>query len=75
MKMIKEKTAFTCHRSLCEYNVMPFGLANASGIFQELMSIVLPDLGNFAMAYLDYIIILSSSVEEHLRHIQIVLAD
>ena len=55
----KEKTAFTCHRGLYEYNVMPFGLANAPGIFQELMSIVLQDLGNFAMAYLDDTLIFS----------------
>ena len=51
---------------------MPFGLANAPGIFQELMSIVLQDLGNFAIAYLDDIIIFSSSMKEHVRHIQIV---
>ena len=61
----KEKTTFTCHRGLHEYNVKPFGLANAPGIFQELMSIVLQDLGNFAMAYLDDIIILSSSAREY----------
>ena len=30
----KEKTAFTCYRGLYEYNIMPFGLANAPGIFQ-----------------------------------------
>ena len=54
----KEKTAFNCHRGLYEYNVMPFWLVNAPAIFQELMSIVFQDLGNFAMAYLDDIIIL-----------------
>ena len=37
----KEKTAFTCHRGLYEYNIMPFGLANAPSIFQGLLSIVL----------------------------------
>ena len=72
MKMTKEKTAFTCHKGLYEYNVIPFGLADAPGIFQELMSIVLQDLGNFAMAYLDVIIIFSSSMKEHIRYIQIV---
>ena len=34
------------------------------------MSIVLQDLGNFAMAYLDGIINFSLSVKEHIRHIQ-----
>ena len=43
------------------YNVINFGLAYAPGIFQELMSIVLQDLSNFAMAYLDNIIIFSTS--------------
>ena len=68
----KKKTALTCHRGLYEDNVMPFGLAIAPGIFQELISIALQDLGNFAMAYLDDIIIFSSSVKEHIRQIQIV---
>ena len=67
-----EKTAFTCHRGFHEYNVMPFEFTNAPDIFQELMSIVFQDLDNFAMAYLDDIIIFSSSIQEHKRHIQIV---
>ena len=53
----KEKTAFTCHTGLYKYNVMPFSFTNAPGIFQELVSIVLHDLGNFAVAYLNDIII------------------
>ena len=52
---------------------MPFGLVNAPGIFQQLMSIVLQDLGNFAMAYLDDIIIFGSSVKEHQRQHQLKL--
>ena len=66
----KEKTAFTCHRGLFQFNVMPFGLSNAPAIFQELMSIVLADLDQFAIAYLDDILIFSSSLEEHMSHIQ-----
>ena len=47
---------------------MPFGLANAPGIFHELMSIVWHGLGHFAMAYLNDIIIFSASEEECKKH-------
>ena len=49
---------------------MPFGLVNAPGIFQELMSIVLHNCESFALVYLDDIIIFSSSLEYHEKHIQ-----
>ena len=65
----KEKTASTCHRGLYEHNVILFGLANAPGIFQELMSVVLHGVENFAMAYVDDIIIFSTS-EEHKQHLK-----
>ena len=68
--MDKEKTTFTYHRGLYKYNVMPFGLANTPGIFEELMSIVLHGLGYFTMVYLDDIIIFSASEEEHKQHIK-----
>ena len=66
----KEKTAFTCHRGLYKYNVNTFSLANTPGILHELMSIVLHGLGDFVLAYLDDIILLSASEEEHKQHIQ-----
>ena len=69
----KEKTAFTCHRGLFQFNVMPFGLANAPGVFQELMSVVLEGQEGHALAYLDDILVFSDTVENHLEHIQRVL--
>ena len=66
----QEKTAFACHIGLYEFNVMPFGLTNAPGVFQQLMATVLEGLEHFSTAYLDDIIIWSSSAEEHIRHIQ-----
>ena len=65
----KEKTAFACHRGLFEFNVMPFGLSIAPAVFQELMSVVLNGYRAFAIAYLDDILIFSTSFEEHLIHL------
>lgn len=66
----KEKTAFTCHRGLFEFNDMPFGLRTAPQVFQELMGIVLEGLENFSMAYLDDVLIHSATLESHFEHIQ-----
>ena len=68
----KEKTAFACHKGLFKFNVMPFGLSNAPAVFQELMSVVLQGCNNFATAYLDDIMIFSSTLEEHLEHLNII---
>ena len=51
-----------------EYVRVPFGLAQAPAYFQELMTGILKDF-NFAIAYLDDIIIFSKTPEEHLAHI------
>ena len=52
-----------------EYVKVPFGLAQAPTYFQELMTRILKDF-NFAIAYLDHIIIFSRMAEEHLSHIR-----
>ena len=70
----KEKSAITCHRGLFHFNVMPFGLTNAPGVFQELMSIVLRGQEDFALAYLDDMLIFSNSIGDHLKHIDRVLS-
>ena len=67
----KEKTAFACRKGLFEFNVMPFGLSNAPAVFQELMSVVLQGCNDFATAYLDDIMVFSSTLEEHLEHLSI----
>ena len=65
------KIAFTSPFGKYEYVKVPFRLAQAPAYFQELMTGVLKDLP-FAMAYLDNIIIYSSTPEEHLQHIKTV---
>ena len=71
----KEKTAFITHQGLYEFNVMPFGLKNAPGTFQRLMNYVLQDyIGKFVAVYLDDIIIYSKTFEQHIDHVNLVLA-
>ena len=66
------KTAFTSQFGKYEYIKVPFGLAQAPAYLQELMTGILKDF-NFAIAYLDDIIIFSKTAEEHLDHIKQVL--
>ena len=66
------KTAFNSPFSKYEYVKVPFGLAQAPAYFQELMTGILKDF-DFAIAYLDDIIIFSRIAEEHLSHIRQVI--
>ena len=74
----REKTAFTTHKGLYEFNVMPFGLRNAPAIFQRIMQHILmsiyPQTGpTFVSAYLDDIIIFSENFDDHLLHLRQVI--
>ena len=62
------KTAFNSPFGKYDYIKVPFGLAQAPAYFQEMMTSMLKDF-NFAIAYLDNIMIFSKTLEEHLSHI------
>ena len=73
----QEKTAFITHQGLFEFKVMPFGVTNAPAVFQRLMQRVLAELQNetsvkFVSVYLDDVIVFSKSLEEHIKHLQMV---
>ncbi|KAK3548474.1 hypothetical protein QTP70_013316 [Hemibagrus guttatus] len=54
---------------------MPFGLTNAPAVFQSLINEVFQDiLGKWAIAYIDDILVYSTSLEEHLRHVRAILS-
>ena len=71
-KESKAKTTFVTPFGKYEFNAVPFGLAQAPAYFQQIISIVLEDCSDFAMAYLDDIIIFSQNEEDHLKHIEII---
>lgn len=68
-----KKTAFACHVGMFQFRVLPFGLANAPDIFQQLMLTVLSEMEAFAMVYVDDILMFAETSEEHFNHIQPVL--
>lgn len=67
----KAKTAFTTKYGLYEYNRMPFGLCNAPGTFQRTMELVMRGLQwRIVLVYLDDVIIVSSTYQEHLGRLR-----
>ena len=57
-----------------QFTVMPFGLSGAPATFQRLIDQTLKGLNGFIGIYLDDIMIYSHTWEEHLHHIEQVLA-
>ena len=68
------KTAFRTSRGLFEYLVLAMGLCNAPGTFMQLMNDTFADvLNKFVLVFLDDILIYSDTLEEHQRHVELVL--
>ncbi|XP_067139029.1 uncharacterized protein [Centruroides vittatus] len=69
----RHMTAFVTHRGQFSWEVMPFGLKNASATFQRIMDKVLAPHKAYAMSYIDDIAIFSNGWREHLEHLRSVL--
>ncbi|NCU37062.1 hypothetical protein EOM75_13760, partial [Candidatus Falkowbacteria bacterium] len=69
------KTAFVTPMGLYQFRVLPFGLANAPATFSRVMSeIFKPLIGKSVLVYLDDILVMSRSPEEHIKHLDEVLS-
>ena len=68
-----KRTAFQTIFGLYHYTVMPFGLANAPATFQCMIDALLQTHHDFCRAYLDDIVIWSSSLEDHAHHVTTIL--
>ena len=67
----RHKTSLGCLKGF-EFLKMPFGAKCSGAYFSELMDRVVLGLGHIGSWYLDDVIIYSETIEEHLRHIQLV---
>ena len=66
------KTAIATPFGLFEFLRMPFGLKNAAQTFQRFIDQILRGF-YFCYAYIDDVLIASSSYDEHVQHLQMVL--
>lgn len=69
----QSKTAFTTSFGLFNFTVMPFGLHGAPATFQRMMDNLLRGTGSYSAAYLDDLVIYSSTWEEHLLQLRSIL--
>ena len=66
----RDYTTFISPRGKYRFTVMPFGLKNAPAIFQTIMDNTLRPCNQFAVVYIDDVLIFSNSIEDHLEHIR-----
>ena len=68
-----DKTTFITRKGAFKFKVFPFGLSNAPAIFQRLMNLVMVGLTwEACLVFLDDIIVMSSTFEQHLDRLQAV---
>ena len=67
-------TAFATSTGLYEYRVMAMGLTNSCATFQRILNKVLEGyLEDFCLVYLDDILIYSENLEDHEKHVKLVI--
>ena len=68
----KPLTTISTHKGLYKYNPLPFGLSSAPAVFQRTMEGILGNIPK-TLVYIDDILVVGTSEEEHLRTLDAVL--
>ena len=69
--LTKNRTAFVTHRGNYHFKRLPMGLKSSPSVFQALVTKVLRNiLFTYALCYIDDVLIMSSSPEEHCEHLR-----
>ena len=70
LKKDREKTEFSCELGLYQWKRMPFGLCNATALFQRLMAQamtrVMKRYGNLVMWCVDDVVIATPTLKDHI---------
>jgi hypothetical protein len=66
----KFKTTFNIPTGHYEWNVIPFGVKNAPAKFQRVMDDTLKPYFDWLIVYIDDILVFSSSIEQHFKHLK-----
>ena len=64
----KKYLVINTHRGLYRFNRLPYGIASAPAIFQQIIEQVLPKLPK-VVCYMDDILVTGSTHEEHLQNL------
>ena len=68
----QEFVTVTTHKGLYRYNRLPFGIASAPAVFQQLMEKVLQGIPGI-VCFIDDVLVTGRNDEEHLRNLEEVL--
>lgn len=68
----RQKTAFVTQEGHFQWTCLPFGLKTSPAIFQRILSNIIRrnKLSDFAVNYIDDILIFSNTFQEHINHLE-----
>lgn len=70
----EHKTALKTHHGQFQFRVMHFGLFTSPGTFHCVMNFLFPGVRKYVLVFMDDILVFSKSLEDHVKHLQVVLS-